>query len=278
MTLLFRDADKHVELRSSREGPIAFGHHSEAAHYLRKSSNRPAVIAVLRKVLSEHHHVQVWRLSDDAVIDEVARRLVNGSLQLLEMLETRAEVRSERKAETAEQAGPPIEASQAQVQEPLPAPGAETAPAEMAAEELLDLQAETEVESQPELAAGVEAEEPPAIQIEAEVEEAPAPAVETQIETPPVLTTAAEVAQQAALGVEAQAASPPALATEAEAALPPKVDVGAQPEATPALAAEAEAEEPQTLATEAEAARPPARPALEVGAQDDKPDATKPKD
>jgi len=87
MALLFRDFDKRIELRSSREGPVAFRHQSEAAHYLRRSSNRPTVIAVLRKVLSAHHHVQVWRLSDEAVIDEVARRLVNRSLQLLEMLE-----------------------------------------------------------------------------------------------------------------------------------------------------------------------------------------------
>jgi hypothetical protein len=103
MTLLFRDSDKRIELRSSREGPVAFRQPSEAAHYLRRSTNRPAVTAVLRKVLSEHHHVQVWRLSDDAVIDEVARRLVNGSLQLLEMLEPEAASRSERRAPAAKQ-------------------------------------------------------------------------------------------------------------------------------------------------------------------------------
>ncbi len=90
MALPLRDIDKRVELRSSREGPVRFRQSSEAAHYLRKIRNRPGVMVALRKLLSEHQHVQVWRLSDDAVIDEVAHRLVNGSLQLLEILEPMA--------------------------------------------------------------------------------------------------------------------------------------------------------------------------------------------
>jgi hypothetical protein len=89
MALLFRDFDKRVEIRSTREGLIRFHRMSEAVLYLRKNCNRPGVIATLRQVLTEHHRLQVWRLSDQEVIDEVARRLLNGSLQLMEMFEPR---------------------------------------------------------------------------------------------------------------------------------------------------------------------------------------------
>jgi hypothetical protein len=89
MALLFRDFDKRVEIRSTREGLIRFHRMSEAVHYLRKNCNRPGVTAALRQVLTEHHLLQVWRLSDQEVIDEVARRLLNGSLQLMEMFEPR---------------------------------------------------------------------------------------------------------------------------------------------------------------------------------------------
>lgn len=104
MALLFRDFDKRVEIRGAREGLIGFEirnareglirfhRHVDFVHYLRKCRSRPGLITALRKLLAEHQHVQVLRLSDDEVIDEVARRLLNGSLQLMEMFEPRVRV------------------------------------------------------------------------------------------------------------------------------------------------------------------------------------------
>lgn len=109
MTLLFRDSDRRVEIRSAREGLIRFRQHAEAVHYFRRHRGRPGLIATLRQMLAEHRHLHVGRLSDDEVIDEVARRLLNGSLQLLEMREPRAEASAALQGLLARPAEEPIE-------------------------------------------------------------------------------------------------------------------------------------------------------------------------
>ena len=91
MALLFSDFSKRVEIRSSRDGLIRFHGHAQAVQYLRRYSDRPGLTITLRRFLSEHHHLQVQRLTDAQVINEVARRLLNGSLQLMETLAPRVE-------------------------------------------------------------------------------------------------------------------------------------------------------------------------------------------
>lgn len=139
MALLFRDFDKRVEIRSAREGLIRFRQHADAAFYLRKHRGRPGLIAALRQMLAEHHHLQVRRLSDDEVIDEVARRLVNGSLQLMEMFEPRVE------APTTPQEEAPLEEEPAVF---MPAAAVAAAPAAAVPEEppLLPLLEEVQIE------------------------------------------------------------------------------------------------------------------------------------
>lgn len=139
MALLFRDFDKRVEIRSTREGLIRFRQHADAASYLRKHRGRPGLIAALRQMLAEHHHLQVRRLSDDEVIDEVARRLVNGSLQLMEMFEPRVE------APTTSQEEEPAEEEPAVY---MPAAAMAAAPAAAVPEEppLLPLLEEVQIE------------------------------------------------------------------------------------------------------------------------------------
>ncbi len=108
MALLFRDFDMRIEIRSTREGLIRFRQHADAVFYLRKHSGRPGLITSLRQVLAEHHHIQVRRLSDDEVIEEVARRLLNGSLQLMEMFEPRVEVPTTPQEKAAEEEAPAV--------------------------------------------------------------------------------------------------------------------------------------------------------------------------
>ena len=72
-------------------------------------------MAALRRVLHEQHGADVRWLSDATVIEEAARRLENGSLQLMEVFEPRLEAPStiveepeeEAAAEMAPPPGPP---------------------------------------------------------------------------------------------------------------------------------------------------------------------------
>lgn len=128
MTLLFRDSDRRVKIRSAREGLIRFRQHAEAVLYFRRHRGRPGLIATLRQMLAEHRHLHVGRLSDDEVIDEVARRLLNGSLQLLEMLEPRAEASAALQSLLARPAEEPIEV-EAVAPAPPPAAAKPVAPA-----------------------------------------------------------------------------------------------------------------------------------------------------
>ncbi len=111
MQVLFRDVQKRVEIGSPREGVIHFDRLSEAVLYLRRHRHRTSVIATLRQVLFEHQHILVSRMTDDEIINEVSRRLLNGSLQLLEMFEPRIEapctVIEEPQAEAAVEMAPP---------------------------------------------------------------------------------------------------------------------------------------------------------------------------
>lgn len=111
MQVLFRDVQKRVEIGSPREGVIHFDRLSEAVLYLRRHRHRTSVIATLRQVLFEHHHILVSRMTDDEIINEVSRRLLNGSLQLLEMFEPRIEapctVIEEPQEEAAVEMAPP---------------------------------------------------------------------------------------------------------------------------------------------------------------------------
>lgn len=129
MALLFRDFDKRVEIRSTREGLIRFHRMSEAVHYLRKNCNRPGVVATLRQVLTEHHLLQVWRLSDQEVIDEVARRLLNGSLQLMEMFEPRVKGATTPQEEPQVEEPPAVEPVRAAAAVPAAAVPAAAVPA-----------------------------------------------------------------------------------------------------------------------------------------------------
>ena len=79
MTLLFRDFDRRIEIRSTREGLIRFHRFSDAVAYLRRNFHRTGVVTTLRQVLSDHRRLQVSRMSDDEVIDEIARRIMDGS-------------------------------------------------------------------------------------------------------------------------------------------------------------------------------------------------------
>lgn len=128
MTLLFRDSDRRVEIRSAREGLIRFRQHAEAVLYFRRHRGRPGLIATLRQMLAEHRHLHVGRLSDDEVIDEVARHLLNGSLQLLEMREPRAEASAALQGLLARPAEEPIEV-EAVAPAPPPAAAKPVAPA-----------------------------------------------------------------------------------------------------------------------------------------------------
>lgn len=91
MPLLFRDFDKRVEIRSSREGLIRFRRHDDAAAYLKQLGDAPDILKALRTVLHEHHGVDVARLDDAAVVEAAMRRLETGSLQLMEVFEPRLE-------------------------------------------------------------------------------------------------------------------------------------------------------------------------------------------
>ena len=103
MALLFTDFDKRVEIRSTRDGLIRFRRHAEAVLILRENRDRPGLTAALRQVLAEHHRLEVRRLTDDEVIEEVARRLLAGSLQLMEMFEPRVHGRTTPQEEPQEE-------------------------------------------------------------------------------------------------------------------------------------------------------------------------------
>ena len=89
MALLFSDLDKRVEIRSTRDGRIRYHRDAEAVHYLQENRDEPGLIDALRKGLAVHTHIEEGRLSDESVIAEVERRLLNGSLQLMEMFAPR---------------------------------------------------------------------------------------------------------------------------------------------------------------------------------------------
>lgn len=91
MALLFRDFEKRVEIHSSREGLIRFRQRSDAANDLRQLSNAPELATSLRKVLHEHHGLDISLLTDAEVIEETLRRLENGMLQLMEVFDPRIE-------------------------------------------------------------------------------------------------------------------------------------------------------------------------------------------
>lgn len=136
--MLFRDFDKRVEIRSTRDGLIRFHGHSEAVLYLRKHRDRPGLTAALRQVLAEHLRLDAQRLSDDQVIDEVAQRLLNGSLQLMEIFEPRAEAGAAMKGLLAKQAEEPIEVEEAPPA-PVPAPAVPVAKKTWIAIQLVDM-------------------------------------------------------------------------------------------------------------------------------------------
>ena len=133
MALLFRDFDKRVEIRSSREGVIRFRRDSDAAAYLKKLGNAPNLQIALRTVLHEHLGLDVRRLADETVIEEVVRRLENGSLQLMEVFEPRLEapstiVEEPEEEAPAEVAAPPAPPPLLPLLEELQIEGAEVLP------------------------------------------------------------------------------------------------------------------------------------------------------
>jgi len=95
MEPLFRDAERRVELRAGREGEVEFRSHAEAVHYLRRISWRTGVIDVLRRLLTEHRNIQLWRLEEEKVIHVMASLLFNRHLQLVELMESRATMRTQ---------------------------------------------------------------------------------------------------------------------------------------------------------------------------------------
>lgn len=94
MALLYSDFDKRVEIRSTRDGRIRYHRYAEAVRYLRKNRDRPGLADALRRELAERYRIEVGSLSDDGVIEEVERRLRNGSLQLMEMFEPKVKGRT----------------------------------------------------------------------------------------------------------------------------------------------------------------------------------------
>jgi hypothetical protein len=105
MALLFRDFDKRVEIRGIRDGLIRYHRHAEAVNYLRQQREQPGLTAALRQALADYTRMDVGRLSDKGVIEEVERRLLNGSLQLMEMSAPRTRGRTTLSQE-AEGEGP----------------------------------------------------------------------------------------------------------------------------------------------------------------------------
>jgi hypothetical protein len=127
MALLFRDFDKRVEIRSSREGTMRFRQRSDAANCLKQ------LVVSLCKMLEEHRGQDTSRLTDAQVILEAIRSLENGSLQLMEMYEPRLEAPStmeeEPEAEApAEMAPPPAPPALLPLLEELQIEGAEVLP------------------------------------------------------------------------------------------------------------------------------------------------------
>ena len=135
MALLYRDFDKRVEIRSTRDGLIRYHRYAEAVRYLRQNRDRPGLADALRRELARHSRIEVAGLSDDEVMQEVERRLLHGSLQLMEMFEPK------RKGRTT----PPAEEAQA---EPIIVPAAAAAAAveAPAAPPLLPLLEEVQIE------------------------------------------------------------------------------------------------------------------------------------
>jgi len=105
MALLYRDFDKRVEIRSTRDGVIRYHRYAEAVIYLRKHRDTPGLTTALRRELGEHSRIEVEDLTDDEVMEEVERRLLNGSLQLMEMFGPRVKGRT-TPPEQAEEEGP----------------------------------------------------------------------------------------------------------------------------------------------------------------------------
>ncbi len=146
MALLFRDFDKRVEIRSPRDGLIRFRIHAEAAHLLDTYRTRPGLPVALRQVLAENSVGDVEWLADDEVIEEVTRRLLDGSLQLMEMLDPRTQSpvtldESQDDAAGAEETS--IEPAPAEpTPATAPAAGVETAPEEPLLSQLEEVQIE----------------------------------------------------------------------------------------------------------------------------------------
>lgn len=237
MALLFRDFDKRVEIRSRRDGLIRFRRESEAVLFLKEQRDTHGLIDALRQALAEHPPVESRHLTDEEVMEEVAQRLLNGSLQLMEMFEPRAEASASIKGLFEEKAEEPIEV------EPAPPPPVSKPP---------------EPVVEPELSARVEAELPPEIQIEAEVEKPPALAAEAEVAPQPAVELGAKVGQAPAPAVTAGVTEPRVLATEAEVKREPAVALDAKVDERAAPEVKAGVKESPVLAAEAEVRREPA--------------------
>ena len=94
MALLYRDFDKRVEIRSTRDGLMRVRRHADAVRYLEKHRDQPGLADALRRALAEHTRIEVSELTDDEVVEEAARRLLNGSLQLMELHDPRVRGRA----------------------------------------------------------------------------------------------------------------------------------------------------------------------------------------
>ena len=123
MALLYRDFDKRVEIRSTRDGLIRYHRHAEAVRYLQKYREQPGLADALRRELTAHFRIEVEGLSDEAVIEEVERRLLNGSLQLMEMFEPKVKGRT-TPPEDEEEEGPIVVPATAALAAAVEAPAA----------------------------------------------------------------------------------------------------------------------------------------------------------
>ena len=94
MALLYRDFDKRVEIRSTRDGLTRCHRYAEAVSFLRKHRDDPGLADTLRRELRRRYRIEVAALSDDAVIDEVEQRLLRGVLQLVEWVEPKVRGRT----------------------------------------------------------------------------------------------------------------------------------------------------------------------------------------
>ncbi len=123
MALLYRDFDKRVEIRSTRDGLIRYHRYAEAVDYLRSNRDRPELADALRQELTRYSRIEVADLTDDQVMEEVERRLLNGSLQLMEVFEPKVKGRTTPAEEPAEE-GPIVVPAAAVLAAAVPVPEA----------------------------------------------------------------------------------------------------------------------------------------------------------